>query len=31
VKFEEKKLAFLYQKQTKEGQQSRFCKFISRT
>jgi hypothetical protein len=31
VKFEEKKLAFLYQEQTKEGQQSRFCKFISRT
>ena len=30
-KFEEKKLAFLYQEQTKEGQQSRFCKFISRT
>jgi hypothetical protein len=30
-KFEEKKLAFLYQEQTKEGQQSRFCKLISRT
>jgi hypothetical protein len=30
-KFDEKKLAFLYQEQTKEGQQSRFCKLVSRT
>jgi hypothetical protein len=29
-KFEEKKLAFLYQEQTSSGAQSRFCKFISR-
>ena len=29
-KFEEKKLAFLYQDQTSSAEQSRFCKFINR-
>lgn len=29
-KFEEAKLAFLYQEETKGGQESRFCKFVSR-
>ncbi len=29
-KFEEKKLAFLYQEETKSGQESRFFKFVSR-
>jgi hypothetical protein len=29
-KFEESKLAFLYQEQTKEGAQSRFFKFVRR-
>lgn len=29
-KFEEAKLAFLYQEKTKEGKQSRFSKFVSR-
>ena len=29
-KFEEKKLAFLYQEQTSGGQESRFFKFVSR-
>src|ERR671914_730704 len=30
-KFDEKKLAFLYQEKTGGGEQSRFCKFISRS
>jgi hypothetical protein len=30
-KFEEKKLAFLYQEKTKDGKQSRFCKLVSRS
>jgi hypothetical protein len=30
-KFEEKQLAFLYQDETKDGAQSRFCKLVSRT
>lgn len=29
-KFDEKELAFLYQEETANGEQSRFCKFISR-
>ncbi len=29
-KFEEAKLAFLYQEETKGGKESRFCKFVSR-
>jgi hypothetical protein len=29
-KFDEKKLAFLYQEKTSGGEQSRFCKFVSR-
>ena len=29
-KFEEKRLAFLYQEKTSGGETSRFCKFISR-
>lgn len=29
-KFEEKKLAFLYQEETKEGEESRFYKFVRR-
>ena len=29
-KFDEQKLAFLYQEQTASGEQSRFCKFVSR-
>lgn len=29
-KFEESNLAFLYQEKTDDGQQSRFCKFVSR-
>lgn len=29
-KFDEKKLAFLYQEQTKDGKESRFFKFINR-
>lgn len=30
AKFEEKKLAFLYQDKTEDGQMSRFAKFVSR-
>lgn len=29
-KFDEKKLAFLYQEQTEDGSTSRFCKFVAR-
>ena len=29
-KFEESNLAFLYQDETKDGEQSRFCKLVSR-
>lgn len=29
-KFDEKRLAMLYQEETSDGQQSRFCKFVSR-
>jgi hypothetical protein len=29
-KFDKEKLAFLYQDETAEGQESRFCKFIER-
>ena len=29
-KFEESKLAFLYQEETSDGETSRFCKFVSR-
>lgn len=30
-KFEEQKLAFLYQEELKSGEESRFCKFVSRS
>lgn len=29
-KFEESKLAFIYQEETKKGEESRFCKLVSR-
>lgn len=31
AKFDEKRLAFLYQEETADGGTSRFCKFIDRT
>ncbi|MEL6855114.1 MAG: hypothetical protein AAFO83_08375 [Cyanobacteria bacterium J06607_13] len=30
-KFEESKLAFLYQEETSDGEKSRFCKLVSRS
>lgn len=30
-KFDEEDLAFLYQEETKDGDMSRFCKFVSRS